>query len=100
MFSTPILAKIAVSAAKTADRAAHTCQDERPFVFMTLPISVEREFSGYEDLMDHDRESANSLNCNPVPRLTSAGLSPSRSSWPRPRGTRALLYDLRRVHSI
>jgi hypothetical protein len=75
------LAKIAVSAAKTADRAAHTCQDEieRPFVFMTQPIFVEREFSSYEDLIDHDRESANSLNCNLVPRLMSA-LSPSRSS--------------------
>jgi hypothetical protein len=40
-FSTPILANIAVSAAKTADRAAHTCQDERPFVVMTLPVLVE-----------------------------------------------------------
>jgi hypothetical protein len=31
-FSTPIFAKIAVSAAKTADRMAHTCQDWEKFI--------------------------------------------------------------------
>ncbi len=42
MFSTPTLAKIAVSAAKTADSTAHSCQEESALAFVVYLLTVVR----------------------------------------------------------
>src|SRR5580692_12073789 len=49
-FSTPTLAKIAVSAAKTADSTAHTCHDEKAPAFIASSFArlcalIDRELS-------------------------------------------------------
>src|ERR1700679_3474207 len=70
MFSTPIFAKIAVSAANTADSTAHTCQDSKliqcPFPQCGCATSSTQNVNSTEAYQEY----RSVWSAFPIPRLT------------------------------